>query len=582
MSAVTHRSVTRRRLARALLPLALLAGPALAAPSPSLRLEGASGELRDNLRAHLQVDQESCELPRWRERGVIRHATEQASEAHRALGYYQARSDISLERTEDCWQLVVHTTPGPQAVFIEVTVKVEGEASALPAFHRLMERPGIAIGDPLRHDRYEQLKNELVRMAADFGFFESSLVTHRLQVDPHTNSGRILLHLRSGPRYHFGEIDLQQDVLYPRLAQRFVPFAAGDPYDARELIRLQQQLNSSGYYSSARVMSDPEPDQLEVPVTVTTEPRPKHGYMAGIGFSTDTGPRLRLGYENRRLNRAGHRYSIESEASPVRRGLGMNYEIPIRPAKEKVTISASYLDEETDSSTSERYRLGTAHQVELNSGWIATTSLEYEREHFEVAGDRDRTELVMPGFELSRTRADHPVYPRHGWHLSGKVRVASEDVLSSVTLQQFIGRGKYIMPLFGGRLLARTEVGLTHADEVVRLPSSVRFFAGGDNSVRGYSYQSLGPRNNRGDVIGGRHLLTGTVEYDHLFLPQWAWAVFVDGGNAFDKLDDFDTVYGYGLGIRWRSPIGPIRLDVARPSDGRDNFRIHVSMGTDL
>src|SRR5699024_5397938 len=121
-----------------------------------------------------------------------------------------------------------------------------------------------------------------------------------------------------------------------------------------------------------------------------------------------------------------------------------------------------------------------------------------------------------------------------------------------------------IQPLLKkGRIMARIDIGTTLTDKVTVLPSSVRFFAGGDHSVRGYGYQRLGPKNDEGDVIGGRHKLTGGIEYDYLFAPSWAWAVFVDAGNAYDtahaQLDDFETLYGYGAGIRWRSPIGPIR-----------------------
>src|SRR5690606_4308455 len=144
--------------------------------------------------------------------------------------------------------------------------------------------------------------------------------------------------------------------------------------------------------------------------------------------------------------------------------------------------------------------------------------------------------------------------PQRGWHLGGKIRFAEENLLSSVTFVQLRGRARLIFPLPGGRLLTRADIGVTEADELIELPTSVRFFAGGDASVRGYAYESLGPTNSDGDVVGGRHLLTGSVEYDYRFLPSWSAAVFVDGGNAFDTLDGFEPVYGYGVGIRWRSP----------------------------
>ena len=580
LQTVREHHCTLRRLLLSL-SLALTATSALAA-SPSLQLTGVEGEPRDNILAHVAIGNEPCELASWRERAMQRNARRNADTALRALGYYSPTLTTRLTRTSDCWTLDMQVTTGPRVTVSEVQMTVTGPAENDPAFREALANPVLKAGDPLRHDRYEQMRNTLSRLAADRGYFDSQMVEHRLEVDVPRQQAVIVLHLESGPRYRFGDVTLEQDVLHPELAQRFIPFAPGDPYDSRQLINLQQSLNSSGYYGNVRISSEPDPQTRRVAVAATTTARAKHGYLAGIGFSTDIGPRLRLGYENRRVNRRGHRYSFEMEASPVRSGAGFNYEIPIEPNREKVTFSAGYRDEETDTSDSERYRLGVAHQLELKSNWIATTSLEFEREYFTVADIRDRTDLLMPGFELARTRGDHPVYPQHGWHLSGKVRFAEQALASSVSFVQFRGRAKLIFPLLGGRVISRADVGVTEADELVELPSSVRFFAGGDASVRGYAYESLGPTNDDGDVVGGRHLLTGSVEYDHLFLPSWSAAIFVDGGNAFDTLDTFEAVYGYGVGIRWRSPIGPIRLDVARPSDQRDAFRIHVSMGPDL
>jgi len=116
----------------------------------------------------------------------------------------------------------------------------------------------------------------------------------------------------------------------------------------------------------------------------------------------------------------------------------------------------------------------------------------------------------------------------------------------------------------------------------VDLPVSVRFFAGGDNSVRGYGYEELGPTNDEGDVVGGRHLLTGSVEYNHPVVGRWSLAAFMDAGNAFDTFNDYEVFRGVGTGVRWRSPIGPIRVDVARPVDEPGNFRLHISMGAVL
>jgi translocation and assembly module TamA len=145
------------------------------------------------------------------------------------------------------------------------------------------------------------------------------------------------------------------------------------------------------------------------------------------------------------------------------------------------------------------------------------------------------------------------------------------------------GETKWAFPLGeANRLLARADLGFTLKEDFEELPASVRYFAGGDNSVRGYGFETLGPTNEEGDVIGGSYLATFSVEFDRLISKKWSVAAFVDTGNAFDSLD-FDFKTGVGLGLRWYSPLGPIRLDVAHPLDDPDrDYRLHITLGPDL
>ena len=129
---------------------------------------------------------------------------------------------------------------------------------------------------------------------------------------------------------------------------------------------------------------------------------------------------------------------------------------------------------------------------------------------------------------------------------------------------QLTSGGKILFPLLGGRVLMRTDLGYTEVNDVTELPASIRFFAGGDSSVRGFAYESLGPEDSNGEVIGGRHLATGSLEYDHPLTEKWHLAAFTDAGNAFNDFDAFEPRHSAGIGIRWRSPLGPIRLDIAR------------------
>jgi translocation and assembly module TamA len=578
-------AASRRVAARLALTLVtvLLLGIAHA-QTPRITITGAGEEAEENIRAHLSIAREPCELPEWRERPLLRRAERETLEALRALGYYRPTVEFDFQRVEDCWQLSIAVERGEPVRVRRVNVTLEGEAADDDAFRALLEDAPLKEGERLRHDRYEQLRNALTRLAADRGYLDNSVITRELRVHADEGYADALIHMDSGVRYRFGAVRLEQDFLRPEFVDKFLPFEEGEPYDSRSLIDLQQALVDSGYFADVRVRTDSEARaDGAVPVLVALTPRGRHAYLAGIGFSTDIGPRLRLGFENRYANRRGHRYNAETELSPVRSGVGFNYEIPLDdPSRERINLMARYQTEDTDTLRSDIYGLGVSHTRQHHSGWVETRSLTYEREDYTVADVTDRTDLLMPGLSFTRVRADHPVHPRRGWRLSGSVRAASEDIISSVSFIQFHGRAKLIVPLGPGRLLTRAEGGATQADELIELPSSVRFFAGGDQSVRGYGYQRLGPTNVDGDVIGGRHLLTGSVEYEIPIVGRWSAAAFVDSGNAYDRIEDYDPRTGVGIGMRWRSPIGPIRVDIAHPVGGDENFRLHLTMGADL
>jgi translocation and assembly module TamA len=164
------------------------------------------------------------------------------------------------------------------------------------------------------------------------------------------------------------------------------------------------------------------------------------------------------------------------------------------------------------------------------------------------------------------------------------VRGAYEGLVSDATFVQLRADTKAIHR-FGdsGRVTGRIQLGATLGDGAGDLPASIRFFAGGDNSVRGYKYKSLGPKDKNGDVVGGRHLLTGSIEYEHPIVGEdWWVGAFADAGNAFDS-SEITLRAGYGLGIRWFSPVGRLRVDLAFPDDTEDDeWRVHIGLGADL
>jgi translocation and assembly module TamA len=564
---------------------ALAAGTAVADNRrPAIRISTDQPALTHNLEVMLDVSNELCDADAGRKRLLERNLLRKATDAAQAVGYYQPQFNLRFEQTPRCWLVVLEAQAGEPVRLREVSVTLVGDAEDDSAFAELIRLSELKPGNVLSHNDYQSLRDGLLRMASQRGYFDHQLREHRLEVDPTQYSARVTLLLDSGVRYRFGQFSLYQDVLEDDRALRYLRFKQGDFWDNDLLLGSQQALLGSGYYTTARLeRGEADPLTREVPATLHLTVRPQYAWTAGVGISTDTGPRLRLGVENRYVNRQGHRWRADSEVSALTRIVSSSYEIPYRdPVRDRIMLSTGYKYENTESAESEQVRVGASLISGIGGGWVLTRSVDYERENFTVADQTETTELVMPGIQLQKTRGNHPIYPRRGWKIGAALRGTHPAISTTEEFLQARLWTKAIVPLGPSRLLARVEAGQTAVNDVSTLPASVRFFAGGDSSIRGFSYQALGPVDANGDVIGGRSLLTGGIEMDFAVHERWHPAIFSDAGNAFNDSDEMNLRVSAGVGLRWRSPLGPIRIDVARPVDAARNWRLHLSMGPDL
>ncbi len=565
--------------------LMLLAVPAFADDAPQLRITGnASDAVNSNIRALVNLSRYPCEPPTAQFGLIRRQILANSQQALQAMGYYESTLSLQTDQQDGCARVTLDVNTGPAVILQRADIRISGDAANDPAFNQLVATAQLAIGQRLQHDQYTSLKKNLQQQLISRGYVQGKLTRNQLSVDTRKRQATIALHMDSGPRYDFGAITLTGSELRDKLVDAYVSFHEGEPFDSKQLLETQQAFLGAGYFSAVRVQKGtPDDDSRTIPVSINLTDNNRWSLLAGVGASTDTGPRVRLGVENRRVNRAGHRFRAETEVSQVQQGAGASYQIPLKdPQRERLDFHTSYVNEVTDSKDNERWTTGADYIVELQNRWVTTTSLTYLRETYEIAGEVDQAELIIPGFQLSRVKANDPIYPSFGWRLSSKIRFANRNLSSTASFLQLTGSGKLLFPLLGGRVLMRGDLGYTEVTDVRELPASIRFFAGGDSSVRGFAYESLGPRADNGDVIGGRHLATGSLEYDHPITEKWHLAVFSDGGNAFNNINDFEIRRSAGFGIRWRSPLGPIRLDLARAVDEHRDWRVHLSMGPDL
>jgi translocation and assembly module TamA len=558
-----------------------VAGPAAA----TVELKGVEGEVAANVLAYLSLDDEPCDSPPERVTAQRLAAPARIREALEAFGYYEPRIESTFETARDCWHVTLTITLGEPVRIRDVDVQLTGEAAADEDFVAAQTAAGLAAGKILRHGDYEQLKRRWSDLARERGYPDARFAVNRIDVYPEQRVADVALHFDSGRRYAFGAVDVHQDVLVEPLVRSYVPFRTGEPYDSRKLTDLYVALADSGFFRNIDVRPlEPDREHRTIPVEIALTAGTRLLISYGVGYSTDTGPRFRFTRNNRRFNERGHQFSLTTQLSPVDSEVTANYRFPTAASRDDwLNLDTGLKREETDTATSKSLEFGVRRVRERADDWTRTQMLSLQIEDFVVAGVAGRSKLLMPGLDWTRVRADNAIRPHAGSKLELELRAATDAVFSDTSFVQATAQGKWIWSTERSRrFIVRGRVGATLKNAFAELPPSVRFFAGGDNSVRGYDFKSLGPLDAGGKVIGGSDLAEGSFEFEQPLHGRWSLAMFVDAGNAFEG-SRLDAKRSAGLGGRWQSPLGPIRIDLAHPfDDPTNNWRVHISLGPDL
>jgi len=594
--------VRAMRLRAALLTLAgISAGHAGAAVD--VKIEGLAPELERNVRAFLSIT-EIADAPRGRAdsgapdadddedpsdarvRRLHELAQSEIAAALQPFGYYEPSVQATLERRGDDWEARYVVEPGSPTVLRVVEIEIIGEGADAPAVKAARSAISLEPGEPLNHPRYEAAKQALFDAAYNAGFIDVAYRRSELLVHRGRREAEVHLLLDTGPRYFFGDITIRQDILAESFIERFVQIDYGDPFDTDRLLALQMALNDSGYFNE--VVVDVERERAEdrhIPVVVHTAPRRTQEYTVGLGYGTDTGPRIRLGIELRRLNPYAHRSTSDLRLSNIEQAVAAEYRIP--RGRSVVTDFLALRGALGALEIGDWDTLQQSIGASWHDAWRNYQRRLYvtaEREEFSALGEPTSTESVLyAGWQLTGKSADDPILPRRGYSWSVDMRGGSDALGSGTSFGRMRLSGNVVRSLGERvRILLRGEYGAIRADEFARLPPSQRFFAGGDGSVRGYGYQDLGPRNAEGARIGGRYLLVGSAELEMRIVGNYGAAVFFDAGNADDTAWP-DLKRGVGIGARWRSPVGVVGIDLAHPLDDPDtDVRLHLSVGSDL
>jgi translocation and assembly module TamA len=540
-------------------------------------------------------------LGRWRQRPdydpsqlqlFIRRAEVESRELLAAEGWFSPTVRVEAIRGG----VRIEVEAGPRTRVEGVTLQLDGELAgpAHAALRERVEREWLLPGGALfRSSEWERAKRALLSGLRDGGFLRARIEESEAVVERDRALAALRVDVDSGPPMFFGALDVGGLQRYPQdVVDGLATFRRGDPYDARRVTEFQTRLNGAGWFTSVNVRPDMQalerdPDTAEVPVRIDVVERQTKRWTLGGGYDTDRGVNLLAGWEHRNVGGLGVQTFNGVEVDVERQVAYSTWETPqdVEGWRWQFGARAEHRDIQNDlvdaaSVFASRNR---------RRGDIETAlSLQYQAERQSVvfAADDERlyeNRALVLGYTWTQRRLDSPIFPTQGYIVSGQLSGASASFGSARSFVRAYGLGYGIVPLATdggeafGRIVLRGEIGAVLADAREGIPSANLFRTGGTKSVRGYGSQSLGVPLGQA-TVGGRFLLVTSAEYQHLITRDIALAVFYDWGNAADSRSGLEPVAGYGVGVRWRTPVGPLNLDVAWGEAIRD-WRLHFSIG---
>jgi len=591
---------------------ALLLAVCLLAHSPAfagidIDTRGVEGELATNVAAYLS-------LTRYKDRDVDAalmnrlhdRIDREVREALQPFGYYQPRvASVVTPRAKGNWTVVIQIDPGPPVIVRRVDVRVTGPGADDPRFRRIIEHPTLRPGERLRHAAYEEMKSDLQRVAATYGYLDARMTVSKLIVDPAKRTASAVLEMASGVRYRFGRTTIEQHVIDESLARRYLRYKTGDPYDQTELLRTQFALDDSQYFSTVAVQPG-EPDRADhtVPILITAQPNARDRYSFSAGYGTDTGPRGTLQWDRTRIGRSGNRFGVQLEASKLLQVLQATYTIPISdPAVDRFSIAATADYGIPGDLIDKDFAVGPS-LTRVVGNWqyvfsvMPTHAITYD-------GMTTRTQdVLVSSATVGSVPSGYLGQALFEQGFTAQLRLGNNITGVGGEFVQLHLRAQHAFDVSDGwHLLLRGEAGATLISRLEELPGTFRFFAGGEGSVRGFLFDDLSPAiekvvpgtNPPEPVLasqsaactqvstppltcyiwlkeGGRDVLTGSLEVVRDIGRSFGVAVFSDFGNAFDTfgrspnpLYPHFIEYSAGAGFRWRLPVVTLGFDVAQP-----------------
>ena len=516
-------------------------------------------------------------------------ASKTIDEALRAVGYFNSKIDYQFVPQPNAKQdlLIANVALDEPVKIAEIQVQLLGDAEKDENFLALQKQVP-KLGTVLNQGVYDDYKAELEKVALAKGFFDYQFLTHRLAILPSAHEAYWQLAFDSGKRYRYGNIRFQGSQIREDYLRNILAIQSGDPYLINDLSELSTDLSASNWFKSVLVQPNIDKQSKKVDLDVLVQPRLKNSYEIGIGYGTDVGPRLQFGWNRPWINSRGQSFSSNFYISDPKKTIEATYKIPLlkQPLNYYYEISTGYEEEKKNDTDTSGLTLAILRYWNRETGWQNSFGVRARYDNFTQANVSNRTLLIYPTAGFNRTRVRGGLFPYWGDSQKITLNWGNKAVGSDVDFYSAIASTSWIRTYAENhRFLTRAEIGYLSTNQFDKIPPALRFFAGGDRSIRGYGYHKISPKDKNGELTGANRLFTASIEYQYQVKPKWWGAIFYDTGFASDRFAFNDLRKGAGIGMRWNSPIGAVKFDIATPINDKDdskNIQFYIGIGAEL
>ncbi len=526
----------------------------------SYEINGIKGDLEKNVALYLkQLDGEKVTST------LLSHAKKQVAISLKALGYY--KPTIKLKYNNETQTLVATIERGPVTRIADVRITVQGDGKDDPLLKQSINSINLKQGDILNHSNYDAARKKIEGQLLELGYFDVKWQAHQLAISLKNNSAEVILTIDTGIRYQFGELVLGEETRAEKYIRSIAKFKQGEAYKATLVSEYNLALSTTPYFASVRVYADiANRANKQVPIRVDVLHRPANSYEIGGGYSTDLGPKVRFKWSKPWLTENGHYLESNLNVSQRQQDISLGYTVPVDdPNDDLWRFSVGYkLEDELTNDVYSKILTGQLQRQWLtDDNWVRTAFLRRDRETYRIGDAEQSSKMLMPGLSYAKKVTEGGTTPLSGYQWLLSAEFGLKDMFSTTNIVRMQIQNAWLQTYLDRHLIfLKANIGAMLVDDIDNVPFSLRFYAGGDQSVRGFAYQSISPEDEAGRLIGGKYLITGTVEYNYQFAESWRAALFVDSGTATNDFTDRVEV-GAGLGIRYLTPVGPVRIDHA-------------------